>query len=213
VRYLIFCILLLLFSFSSEADFTPFDFSLGRYLIDESKEMDTSFKYDLENYEEEDLLVRPLIENGIIEIFNIDKNSWVGSYAPLSELPSLKKSILIRIKGFVVQKSSLKFEIFNTKSGEIYTTPPKNIWSKRVHEKYLVKLNDNLSVILSEKKEVDTESESLEFAKFEKQSNWFVIESIEKIQPFYILLIGIFCFFTFFYIGFKRKLSKKKSIL
>lgn len=216
MKYLIFLLLSLLLSFISHADFTPFDFSLGRYLIDEHKEIRVSFKYDLVDYDEKDFLIRPVIKNGIVEVFNPDTNLWTGSFQPISEMSYLKEEALIRVKGLSIEKSSLDFEIYNIKSGEIYSTSAKDIWSKKVYSKYIESLNGNLSNNFLNKEERAFESDELvEFAEIEIENKKSLVEKINEIPETYVLLFGVFCFLSSFLLGFgfKWKGNRREKVL
>lgn len=192
--------------------FTNFDFSLGRYLLDSDKEIKVSFDYELENYQENNFLVRPVVNNGMVEIMNLEKRSWVSSFGLLSDLPFIQKEMFIKIKGFETQKSSLYFEIFNTAGGDVYKTPEKNIWSKHVYKGYLEKLRENLEFRLRESTESSQEISSLSIANLDvaddKKDN-------SKNKDAIINVISYpFLFFIFFIIGYKVfKIRVKKNTL
>lgn len=210
---LIFFIVIVIFSSVTKAEFTPFDFSLGKFFIEDSKELKVDFEYDLLNYGSDDFLVRPLIENGVIEILNPDNGSWVGSFKPLAELPSLREEMVVRIKGFVNEKTLLKFEIFNKKSGEIFTTPSKSIWSGKIHFKYLERLNGNLSLLHSKKEETEYEDSSFEYVEINKANRFELFEKIDEIPRSYILVSVVLIFISSFLVGFRKRISRKKVVL
>ena len=194
-------LIIFIFSLSLAQCFTNFDFSLGRYLLDNDKEIKVSFNYDLENYQENNFLVRPVVNNGMIEIMNPEKGSWVSSFGLLSDLPFIQKEMFIKIKGFETQKSSLYFEIFNTAGGDVYKTPEKNIWSKHVYKGYLEKLRENLEFRLRESTESSQEISSLSIANLDvaddKKDN-------SKNKDAIINVISYpFLFLVFFVIGYR----------
>ena len=197
----------LLYPFTSYADFVPFDFSLGRYLIDEDREVEVNFYYDLENYDSEDFLIKPFVKNGIVKIFNPDNGKWSDCYSLVSDLPFLQESMLIRIKGMRVKKSSLSFEIINVSSGDVYKTPEKEIWSKEVYSKYQENVNLNLqnTELLKEESLVEGSDEP-EFVEVEKGN---FLEEIEKIPKIYILVLGIILFIWSFILGFSANRNRK----
>jgi len=197
------------------ADFTQFDFSLGRYLLDENKEIKVDFKYDILNYVEKNFLVRPVINNGIVEIFNSETNLWVNSYSNISELPFLENEMLIRIKGLRVEKSCVHFEIFNIKNGEKYNTPVKDVWSEKVYSKYIGKLNKNLSGYLVKKEEISSGGgEYLEFVEIGDTGKFDLSEVLKSAPKSYLTLAGLGIFSVSFFLGFKGKITnpKKKNL-
>ncbi len=194
-------LIIFIFSLSLAQCFTNFDFSLGRHLLDSDKEIKVSFDYELENYQENNFLVRPVVNNGMVEIMNPEKRSWVSSFGLLSDLPFIQKEMFIKIKGFETQKSSLYFEIFNTAGGDVYKTPEKNIWSKHVYKGYLEKLRENLEFRLRESTESSQEISSLSIANLDvaddKKDN-------SKNKDAIINVISYpFLFLVFFVIGYR----------
>jgi hypothetical protein len=155
VKYLFLLIFVLFSQKISYAEFIQFDFSLGRYLVDNQREIKVHFDFDLSGYSEKDFLVVPFIESGVAEIFNFEKNAWISYGNSIYDLPPLESEMIIRIKGLEVEKTTLSFQIFNLKTGEIYTTPEKTIWSKEIYSDYLQRLNDNLLANLNLKDEKD----------------------------------------------------------
>ena len=201
MKSLVTFLIIFIFSLSLAKSFTNFDFFLGRYLLDSDKEIKVSFDYDLENYQEKNFLVRPVVNNGMVEIMNTEKGSWISSFGLLSDLPSIQKEMFIKIKGFETQKSSLYFEIFNTVSGDLYKTPEKNIWSKHVYKGYLEELRENLEFRLKESTESSQEISSLSIANLDvaddKKDN-------SKNKDTIINVISYpFLFLVFFVIGYR----------
>jgi hypothetical protein len=212
VKSLLTFLIIFIFSLSLAQCFTNFDFSLGRYLLDNDKEIKVSFNYDLENYQENNFLVRPVVNNGMIEIMNPEKGSWVSSFGLLSDLPFIQKEMFIKIKGFETQKSTLYFEIFNTASGDIYKTPEKSIWSKYVYKGYLEELRENLDLSFKESTESSQESFFIKVANLDvgkdKKDNSKNKDSIINAISY------PFLFFIFFIIGYKVfKIRVKKNTL
>ncbi len=213
MKYFLFFIILLALCKVSYAEFTQFDFSLGRYLVDNDKEIIVNFDYLLSGYEDKDFLVRPVIENGIVEIFNAGNNSWVSSFDLISDFPILKKEMIIKISGLYVEKSSLIFEIYNTKSGENYTTPAKGVWSGKVYSKYLDKLNAGLSKNLVLKEEVVFKPvEYLESTLVgESEEKWDLWSKLDSVPKTYFLILSTMSFLVFFLLGLKFKIRQKKK--
>jgi hypothetical protein len=185
---------------------------LGRYLIDCDKDIEVSFQYDLEGFDGGDFLVRPVIKNGTVEVFNFNTNNWVGSYSLISEVPNLQQKMLIRMKGFDVDKSSQYFEIFNIKTGEISSTPEKEIWSKQIYSNYGELINSNLSkikVLRLEKENVT--DEYLDSVELEIHEEANFMDRIDNIPKIYILITGLVFFVTSFSAAIGIKLSRKSS--
>jgi len=194
---------------------TNFDFSLKSYLVDNEHEVQVEFGYSLTGYKESDFSVRPIVENGSVEIYNDENSSWVTSSGLFSSFPSLKKTMSVRFKGFVVEKSVLSFQIYNLKSGESYLTPKKSVWSKKVYEKYDEKVNASLESVLGAK---DEEPEVIETSQgavvIEKKppnfENVFKFVDAIPINYFFYFGIGVFVWSVIF--GFKfLKIGKRNG--
>lgn len=212
MKKLIFLFILTLCCFSACAESVNFDFYLGRYLVDKDEEIRVHFKYDLENFDEGIFLVRPAVENGLVEIFNAGKNSWVSPSSNISELPILSKEIQIRIRGFEIEKTSLYFQIFNTSTGETYTTPKKNIWSKKIYSKYLEKLNEKIfgNAVSKEDSEF-SDVNYIENAQITPQLTGSSLDNIiDEFSKEFFYLIPLVVFAISFFIGFKFKSTEKE---
>ena len=211
MKSLVTFLIIFIFSLSLAKSFTNFDFFLGRYLLDSDKEIKVSFDYNLENYQENNFLVRPVVNNGMVEIMNPDKGVWVSSFGLLSDLPFIQKEMFVRIKGFETQKSILYFEIFNTLNGEIYKTPEKNIWSKHVYKGYLEELRENLEFRLKESTESSQEVSFLKVANLDVGKG--KKDNSKNKDAVMIVLSYLFLFFIFFIIGYKVfKIRAKKDV-
>jgi len=194
----------------SHAEFTQFDFSLDEYIISNENYFKVNFKYLISGYDESDFLVRPIIGNGIIEILNDDKE-WISSYDYLFNLPSLKESVRVKVKGLESDKSYLYFEIYNTKNGEIYQTPKKDIWTNSVYSKYLEKFNLNLSGIEFLEDALTESTESIDLAVLESEPGENFKENINNIPKTYFLFLGLGIFVVSVATGIKLSLSSKDN--
>jgi len=214
VRKIIFIVLVFIYRVVCVAENNYFDFSLSRYLIDENKETVVDFKYELEGFTEKLLLVKPFITNGIVEVFNPEKNLWVSSFSLVSDLPNIQKEMLIRIKGFGIEKTDLYFEILNLSNGQVYLTPKKYIWSKKVYEKYLEDLNKKIKGDLVLKNEGEGVQEETLDSVFLKDFNRGSIyrKLYEKITEDYFYLLVFFEFLIFSYVGFRKSKNSVKRI-
>ena len=214
MKYSIFLILLLIFTYRVQAYSCYFDFSLSRYLIDEDKETVVDFKYELEGFNEKLFLVKPFIANGIVEVFNPEKNLWVSSFSLVSYIPNIQKEMLIRIKGFGIEKTELYFEILNLSNSRVYVTPKKEVWSKKVYEKYLEELNKKIKGDLMLKTEGESIVEETLDSAFLKDFNRGSIyrKLYEKITEDYFYLLVFFEFLIFSYVGFRKSKNSVKRI-
>jgi len=211
---MIFIALIVFYRILCIAENNYFDFSLNRYLIDENKETVVNFKYKLEGYDEKLFLVKPFIENGIIEVFNPENNLWVSSFSLVSDLPDIQKEMLIRIKGFGTEKTELYFEILNLSNGQVYITPKKYVWSKKVYEKYLEDLNKKIKGDLVLKNEGEgVQEETLDGVFLKDSSRESIYKKLyEKITEDYFYLLVFFEFLIFFNLGFRKSKKNVKRI-
>lgn len=207
MKKLIFLFTLILCCFNAYADSTNFDFYLGRYFVDKDEDIKVHFKYDLENFNESSFLVRPVIENGLVEIYNAGNNSWANSSSVLPELPVLSKEMVIKIRGFEIEKTTLYFQIFNTSTGEIYTTPKKTIWSKKIYSKYLERVNEKIFGNVVSKKDGEFSNVNyLESAQINPSPRGSPLDNIiDKFSKEFFYLVPLFVFIASFFIGFKYK--------
>jgi len=128
-----------------------FDFSLEKPLIQSGNEFEVSFNYKLSGVSEDSFVIRPIVDRGIVEIWDIENSFWVSSYTLRSNLPRLCKTMKLRISGLEIGKAGVKFEIQNTLDGNIYNTPKRNIWSENIYSEYIKKLNDHLKAFVNAK--------------------------------------------------------------
>jgi hypothetical protein len=177
--------------------------------LDTDKEIKVSFDYNLENYQENNFLVRPVVNNGMVEIMNPEKGSWVSSFGLLSDLPFIQKEMFIKIKGFETQKSTLYFEIFNTVSGDVYKTPEKNIWSKHIYKGYLEKLRENLEIRLRESTENLQENSFVNTADLDTEDD--KKDNIRNKDAIINTFSCLFLFIVFFVIGYRVLRNKAKK--
>lgn len=211
---MIFIALIVFYRILCIAENNYFDFSLNRYLIDENKETVVNFKYKLEGYDEKLFLVKPFIENGIIEVFNPENNLWVSSFSLVSDLPNIQKEMLIRIKGFGTEKTELYFEILNLSNGQVYITPKKYVWSKKVYEKYLEDLNKKIKGDLVLKNEGEgVQEETLDGVFLKDSSRESIYKKLyEEITEDCFYLLVFVEFLIFFYLGFRKSKNSVKRI-
>ena len=121
-----------------------FDFNLSSYKGGENQNIEAGFTYSLVGYSPDDFIVKPVLENGLLEIFNQSIGKWVKANSPWIEFPKLDSEIQIKIVSAPFYKSNLYFEVFNTKNSEVYKTKSIEVWGNKANESYLSTLNRNL---------------------------------------------------------------------
>ena len=110
-----------------------FDFSIKKPFVESGSEFEVKFDYKFDGFEEKDFLVNPVVDRGLVKYRN----------------NGLSDVFLISLIGF--GNISLSFDIWNLKTGDIYKTPIKPIWSTLVYSGYLEKLNTNLRSFMNAK--------------------------------------------------------------
>lgn len=212
MRYVIFLVLLLILSTTCNAEFTQFDFHLGRYLVEDKKEFKVYFDYSLVNYSKDVFRVRPFVGNGFVEIFNPDLNKWILPSFALSELPSITEEMIVRVGGLSVVQSQMYFEIFNTLTGEIFKTPSKKIWSGAVYSKFLENVNETMEKeqLLREER-LSEPVEYIDSVELEKKPNWDIMGKIENLPGVYTAVFALLLFLTSFLFGFLKTFRSKNS--
>jgi hypothetical protein len=121
-----------------------FDFNFPTRLLLVNYTYKINFSYLLSGAEAKDFTVRPIIENGTIEIYDEEKNHWVGQSDFRSNYPKLSSEIQVRVTGFADRKSKICFEIQHIKSTNLYKTPCKVYWNRILLGKYVVLINDKI---------------------------------------------------------------------
>ena len=144
-------IFLIIFSRRVYAEDVFFDFSLEKPLIQSGSDFEVRFNYKLKGISEDNFVIRPIVNRGIVEVWDINNSSWISLYGLRSNLPVFSKIMKLRINGLEIGKASLKFEIQNTLDGEIYNTPQRNVWSENIYLGYIQKLNDHLKAFVNAK--------------------------------------------------------------
>lgn len=223
MKYIIFIIIIFLSCCNSYAKFTNFEFELDKYFIEDNKEINVEFKYSLDGYTDKDFQIRPVILNGIIEILNQESGKWISSYGFTTDLPNLKKNILIRVRGVSVEKTEIFFEIRNINTSELYLTPKKYVWSNKVYEDYLEKIK----IYKKEKENEEIIESGVLESSFSKNIDRIddkdmkienLGEKINEIPKIFFLILGIVSFITSFIVGYTKHIDflwfihKKKRI-
>ena len=123
---------------------TYFDFNLPSKLLLLNYEYKVIFEHLISQAEEKDFTVRPVMENGVIEIYNSEKNTWVKQNDLRSMFPKLNSEMRVRVISFGKYKSEICFEIQHTKSMVLYKTPCKTYWDRASLRGYISLINDRI---------------------------------------------------------------------
>lgn len=219
ISKIIFFALAIIFSCGvCKAQFTYVDFSLESYLVIEEKETKVSLIYNLSGAKESDFIVRPIVENGIVEILDSKANVWVGTSGFISSLPNLSKNITVRFKGLTFEKSSLWFEIKSLKTGKSYLTPKKSVWTNKIYEGYVENINESVvnyskrSIVLSNVSEQIPKV--MESTGVNRSSSLFTLELIDNIPRRYFMYMSICLLVSSSIVGFiSRRKPKVKEMV
>lgn len=129
----------------SYAESAYFDFVVKSFLVSNNKDIAVNFKFDISNQFLERFTVRPVLSNGIVSIYNDKTGAWVLGNSFWSDLPKLQKDMRIKINGFTSNTTGLYFEIYDTKTFNIYDTPKKKVWNHALYDSYILTLNQNIN--------------------------------------------------------------------
>lgn len=191
---------------------TNFDFSLKEYLVSENVETTVFFSYLLSGYINKDFLVKPLIGNGTVEIFNSEKNEWIGSFSSTNSFPKISESMLVRFQNLIVDKTYLWFEIKNVKDGSTYFTPKKYIWGEKTYYGYVEEINYSLLNQTNPAKEIN--SDVIEVTETSAASQSSYLGFMESIPKKYYMYFSVLVFIVSAVFGFLyRKRENKKEMI
>jgi hypothetical protein len=184
-------------------------------MVSETTETEVHFSYLLSGYDDKDFAVKPLIGNGSVEIFNSEKNEWVGSFSLEDHLPKISETMLIRIRNLNVEKTYLWFEIKSLRDGKSYITPKKSIWSEKVYDGYIEEVNYSISNYKEALKE--SSNEAIEVSEVYVNYKNPYVEFLENIPKLYYMYISLILFlisavFSFLYRKPKAKREMIQSI-
>ena len=146
MKYLILSLLILFFVICNHgyASDTFFEFKLSKNLVLGDEEIIANFFYNLSDVSEESFLVRPVIENGLVKVFDPQKPGWVSGTDVWSSMPRLGKEMRIRIGGMKAPKTFLCFEVKDLRTAVVYKTSKKPLWSKTAYGSYVDGINESL---------------------------------------------------------------------
>jgi len=143
IRLFLVC-LLLSFGVSYAAIPVYFDFSLPKKIADTNNELTVVNHYNLVDILEDRFLIRPVVLNGGIEIFDQAKQDWVMGSAVWSSMPRLSRSMQLKLRGSYVS-TDVYFQILDTKTSTIYETPKHILFNRVWFKDYIERLNINIS--------------------------------------------------------------------
>ncbi|HSX39865.1 MAG TPA: hypothetical protein VLI92_04735 [Candidatus Saccharimonadales bacterium] len=143
IRLSIFTVVLICFSVFTLADSYYFIYSIQNPLSSDGV-VQVYFDYTLSGAAEKDFVIRPIASSGIAKIYNDSIQTWIDSTDLWSKMPLLAKQEKISIQGLSSNSADLYFLIQYTKTGIVYKTPSKKIWSNASIKNYPQMLNANL---------------------------------------------------------------------
>jgi len=135
---------LILFQNTSLAKNTFFDFNLPSKLLLLNYEYKVTFEHLISQSEEKDFTVKPVMGNGIIEIYDPERNIWIKQNDFRSNFPKLSSEMKVRMISFGEYKSEICFEIQHTKTTVLYKTPCKTYWDRSSLSGYINLINDRI---------------------------------------------------------------------
>ena len=89
-----------------------FTFTPETNLVPEDKEIDISFNFKLEGYQDSDFVVRPVLPIGLVGIFIQEDETWISQYDLWTNMPHLQKTMKVKLD--FNGSSDLYFQIQNT---------------------------------------------------------------------------------------------------
>ncbi len=138
---IVFLITLIFYQYGAFADDYYFDFKPITRIPNSKNEYKINFLF----LSKDAFIVRPIIKNSQGQIFissgNLSREKeWVSGYENWNLLPSLEKSMIIKIQN-INEKSKIYFQIQNAKTGKVYLTPAKTLWPRNIVNEYFSRLN------------------------------------------------------------------------
>ena len=121
-----------------------FDFIPSSYQIQAGKEMEISLITKSKNLKKENWRVRPAAANTLISVYNENKQEWVFTSKPWSEMPQISNQMKLKINS-PQEQINLKLLILDQKNAKTYETPEKTLWTIKAYNNYYQKLNENLT--------------------------------------------------------------------
>ena len=158
--------------------FIYFDFELSQPVLLSDNTLNVDMVYSLEGFLANDFVVRPVVSDGKVSIYNALTQTWVSGDALWSELPKLDKSVKVKIEGIPQTTTYLSFVVQHVKTAQTFATPKKKIWTHQLIESYITNLNSpkNVEQVIKESS-VSTQSVT---TLPKKQANYvpFVISAV-----------------------------------
>ena len=143
--YIFTLVLLILPTFIAHSQ-TYFDYSLDKNLISQDGVVEVDLYFDIPKQSQNQFLVRPVLDNGLMYIYSSKTQSWINSGDLWTNMPELSEKVKIKIASTSFEKVSLKFVLKNTYTEKEYETLAKPIWGKKIYKNYIGAINDSVSV-------------------------------------------------------------------
>lgn len=170
-----------------------FDFSLNQYILFDGANTEVEFIWDINGFDmlnQKRFLVRPFVSLGFVEIFNTETSRFVPFNDLNTNLPYLRNTMTIRLKGIANIQDSfwLYFLIYDNVSGKIYKTQSRKVWSSNYYSIYRDLLNQAFESSSSQGfntfKESNYRSDSANQSDLSEQSS-FLYKNPPKIYLWY----------------------------
>lgn len=147
-RIIFFLVLFLFCSIFSRAAFAqdlvlrPTSFSIDDKIYTSKEEIPTTFTL---NSCSQELRVRPVVDAGMVEIFNPKSVTWISANSSSWEaFPYVAEKMKVRVTSGVDTKVLLKFEMQNVKIGAVTKSKGLSLWISDALESYINTLNASL---------------------------------------------------------------------
>lgn len=138
-------VILILSNFLSYSQ-TFFDYSLDKNLVSQDGVVEVNLYFDIPKQFQDQFLIRPVLDNGLMYIYNPKVQSWINSNDLWSNMPDLSEKVKVKVASTSFEKVSLKFVIKNTYTQKEFETLAKPIWGKKIYKNYIGTINNAVSV-------------------------------------------------------------------
>lgn len=115
-----------------------------RYLLPGDGVVMVHVAYYLAGNASKNFVVTPKISEGLVDIYNVDKDRWLLYGSSDYRSPILDTWYALRITKLNSPTAEVYFEIYDTKTSKNYTTSRIKVWNQDVGKIYLRRLNDGL---------------------------------------------------------------------
>ena len=127
-----------------------FDYRLNSSIFDFSSRLEVEMLYNIVgNFAQGRFVVKPILANGVVSVYDPAVGEWVAANDLWTSMPVLAQKMRVRMNSMGVEKSQLSFEIMDTKTTQIYKTPPHMVWNNKTQAEYIAKINESLQATSS----------------------------------------------------------------